>query len=153
MKSILNKIFPKTIDNSFNGNKIAVYVFYILTAVTLWRSQHHMFAFDGGAQSIASVPLDQFTTDGANAVISIFAFWGLSQILLGLVYLVVSIRYKALIPFFYLLMLAEYVGRILVEVYKPLPTLETAPGQIGNYIFIVVSIAMLLLSLKDKKNS
>ncbi len=112
-----------------------------------------MFAFDGGAQSIASIPLDQFTTDGANAVISIFAFWGLSQILLSLVYLVVAIRYKALIPFFYLLMLVEYIGRILVDIYKPLPTLETAPGQVGNYIFIGVSIVMLILSLKNKKNT
>ncbi len=153
MKSILNQIFPKTIDNTFTGNKIALYVFYVLTAVTLWRSKHHIFALDGGAQSIATIPLDQFSTDGANAVISIFAFWGLSQILLGFVYLLVALRYKALILFFYVLMFVEYSGRILIGIVKPLPTLETAPGQLGNYIFIIVSIVMLILSVRNKNET
>lgn len=47
---MLEQLFPKTIDNTYRGQKIALWFFYLITAVWLWRSQHHMFATDGGAQ-------------------------------------------------------------------------------------------------------
>jgi len=69
MKTIINNIFPKTLNNDYKGSKIALYVFFALTALTLWRSQQHLFTGDGGAQSIATIPLDTFTSSGAAAVV------------------------------------------------------------------------------------
>ena len=77
----MNIVFPHTIDNNYKGLKIALYIFYILTIVTLWRSQHHLFAADGGAMSIASIPLDTFTSDGEMAVIGVFSLWPLCRCL------------------------------------------------------------------------
>ena len=74
---MLNLLFPKVVDNRFRGQLIALYAFYPITALTLWRSQHHIFASDGGAQSIATITLDQFTEGGANAVVFVFALWGI----------------------------------------------------------------------------
>jgi hypothetical protein len=154
MTNIINTIFPRQYDNSFKGNKIALYVFYLLTLVTMWRSQHHLFAADGGAQSIATIPLDQLTTMGATAVVSTFSLWGLSQLLIGIIYFISAVRYKSLIPLLYVLMLFEYVIRLFyIGNFKPMPTLGTAPGAIGNYIFIGISILMIILSIpKSKKN-
>ena len=33
-------------------------VLWVITALTIWRSLKHMLGHDGGAQSIASIPLD-----------------------------------------------------------------------------------------------
>ncbi len=43
-----------------------------------------MFAPDGGAQSIATIPLDSYTANGADTVILIFSYWGLSQLIIGI---------------------------------------------------------------------
>ncbi len=112
-----------------------------------------MFKDDGGAQSIATIPLDSFGPGGAETVIGIFAFWGLSQLLLGLVYVVVLWRYPALIPFIYLLFLAEYLGRLLLGMANPIETTGTAPGGRANLIFPVLGALMFYLSLPRRERS
>jgi hypothetical protein len=117
--------------------------------VTIGRSLAHIFLPDGGAGSIATIPLDSFTTNGEATVIHIFALWGLSQLLFGLLYIVVLWRYQALIPLMYLLILVEYTGRLLLTFAKPIVTDGTAPGAIGNYVLIPLALLMLALSLKE----
>jgi hypothetical protein len=68
---------------------VAKWVFVLLTVMTIGRSLIHIFLPDGGASSIATIPLDDFTQDGSDAVIHIFAQWGLSQLLFGLMYVIV----------------------------------------------------------------
>ena len=113
MSHILGRLFPAKFDNTYHGNPIALWAFYALTAVTLWRSQHHVFAPDGGAQSIATIPLDTYTQGGAQSVITIFALWGLAQLAMALIMLVASIRYKSMIPLLWLFIFLEYAGRKL----------------------------------------
>lgn len=146
MKNFMNVVFPKQIDNQFKGYKIALYAFYVLTAVTLWRSQHHLLAVDGGAQSIASIPLDLFTSTGAQAVVGVFGLWGLSQLIIGIIYLLVSLRYRSMVPLMYVLMIVEYSFRAFYfPVAKPIPTTGTAPGAVINLPFILFSVVMLIL--------
>ena len=148
-------LFPKTVDNCFAGNKIALWLFYLVTIVTLWRSQHHLFAPDGGAQSIATIPLDTYSTGASSAIIGVFALWGLSQLLIGFIYAIVCVRYKSLIPFMYLLGIIEYATRaFVIGVQKPIETVSNAPGAVANIPFIIVFILMLFLALwKQDKNS
>jgi hypothetical protein len=80
-------------------------------------------------------------------VILIFALWGLSQLLLGFVYAVVLWRYPALIPFIYLLFIAEYVGRLLLGLSKSVASVETPPGAWANLIAPLLGAAMFYLSL------
>jgi len=147
MKHILGRLFPAQIDNAFAGNRLSLWVFYLVTAVTLWRSQHHIFSQDGGAQSIASIPLDQYSAGAAATIIAIFAQWGLMQILLGLLMLLAAIRYKSMVPLLWLIVLMEWVGRGLIGQFKPVETIGTAPGQIGNLVIPVVALVMLVLAL------
>jgi hypothetical protein len=113
------------------------------------RNLVHMFAPDGGAQSIATIPLDSFTPNVANTVILMFALGGLSQLLIGIIYVAVLWRYNALIPFMYLLMILEYGLRIVLGTLKPIETTSTAPGAIGDYVMVPLAIIMLILSLRE----
>jgi hypothetical protein len=139
------RVFPKQLDNSFRGNRIAVIVFALITVFTLARSCIHIFAPDGGASSIAGI---NTSVEGGSNVISMFAFWGLAQLLVGLVYLAVFFRYKSLIPFMYMLIIIEYSGRVLIGMVKPLIVSHTPPGAIGDYILIPLAIMMLMLCFK-----
>lgn len=135
-------------DNSFRGNRIAVIVFALITVFTLARSCIHIFAPDGGASSIAGI---NTSVEGGSNVISMFAFWGLAQLLMGLVYLAVFFRYKSLIPFMYMLIIIEYSGRVLIGMVKPLIVSHTPPGAIGDYILIPLAIVMLILCFKRSR--
>jgi hypothetical protein len=152
-KTILGSLFPRQITNEFPGSKIALWAFYLFTALTLWRSQHHLLADDGGAQSIASIPLDNYSDTAAATIIGVFALWGLSQLVIALVYLVAAIRYRSMIPMLYLLSLVEYLVRAFyIPAYKQIETAGTAPGAVGSLPLAIFSFVMLILSLWPRKS-
>ncbi len=144
---MFHKLFPSVIDNTFRGKRIALYAFYPIAAVTLIRSCIHLFALDGGAQTIATIPLDSFSAEVSSVVIGVFALWGLSQLLLGVLYLIASIWYKSLIPLFYLLLVVEYIGRFAIGHIKPILTTGTAPGAALNLPVVILVTILLLLSI------
>ena len=150
---MLERVFPRSIDNVFRGHRLALWAFYPITILTVGRSLVHIFREDGGAQSIATIPLDTFTAGGAEAVVSLFALWGLSQLLLALVFVVAAVRYRALIPLMYVLILLEYAGRIGVTSMKSLPTTGVPPGAYLNLVLIVASILGLGLSLRTSREA
>ncbi|WP_115462170.1 hypothetical protein [Winogradskyella aurantiaca] len=147
-------VLPKEINNNYQGRKIALYLFYLIAIMTVVRSLIHMFATDGGAQSIATIPLSSYSAEAADVVVHIFAEWGLTQLLFGILYIIVLWRYKSLIPLMYLFILTEYSGRLFLTFYKPIILEGNAPGGVGNYIMIPLALIMLVLSLrKTKKNA
>lgn len=145
---MLSRLLPQPATNEYGGPALVRWVFAFVTVVTLARSLVHILAPDGGAQSIATIPLDSFTANGAAATIHLFALWGLSQLLMGLVFVIVLWRYQSLIPLMYLFILLEYSVRLLLTFFKPVETSGTAPGAIGNYILIPLAAVMLWLSLR-----
>jgi hypothetical protein len=150
---MLHAIFP--IRAEIDGKKGAVntVAFSVVTAVTLLRSLAHILLPDGGAHSIATLIVLDGTPD-PNAVIHfVFALWGLSQLLMGAMYLAVAVRYRNLIPLMWVFILAEYSGRIAIgRLLKPLGDEYfggTAPGEVGNYVMVPLSIIMILYSIYE----
>lgn len=143
----MNKILPKTIDNNYQGSKLALFVFYLITVIALVRSLIHMLSPDSEAQSIATIPLDSYASTAAATVIYLFSVWGLSQLLMGFFYVLASLKYKALLP----LMYTEYTGRFIIGHLKPIAITGTAPEGTMNLPMALLSLAMLALSLYQPK--
>lgn len=54
----------------------------------------------------------------------------------------------------YLLMFFEYLMRaIYIGHFKPVITLDTAPGAIANYIFIVITPILFYFSISKSKQN
>jgi hypothetical protein len=149
---MIKQLFPEKIDNHYDGFSIAKWFFFIITIITLGRSLAHLFLPDGGAQSIATIPLNMFFVNASTVIIGMFAQWGLTQLMFGILYVIVIWRYQSLIPLMWFFLLFEYSGRLLLGVYKPFETSGTAPGAIGNIIIPLLSLIMLILSLNKKKD-
>ena len=147
----MSSLLANDLKNSYKGHKASKYLFYIITIVTILRSLVHVFAKDGGAKSIATIPLESYSVEAANTVVLIFALWGLSQLLMGIFYGLVALKYQVLIPLMYLLMTLEYIMRLIIGQLKPIETESTPPGALGNYIMIPILILLLCLSLYEKK--
>ena len=147
----MNKILPTVIDNTFRGRKIALWFFYLITLVTVVRSCIHIFKYDGGAQSIATIPLDTYTDAGAATVILIFSYWGLSQLMFGIIQAIVAFKYKSLIPLMYLMLVIEWGGRFVISLFKTIETTGQAPGGIGNKVLPFICLIMFFLSINESK--
>ena len=143
----VNALLPPVLDASERAHPGVVAAFGLLTLVTLARSFAHLLLPDGGAQSIATIPLETFGPAAADAVVFVFALWGLAQALMGAFYVVALVRYQALIPLCLLLMVFEYGARIAVGRSRPIETASTAPGEIGTYVMIPLALGLLVWSL------
>jgi hypothetical protein len=148
---MLEQLFPKQLNNDYQGSLFAKYIFALLTILTIGRSLFHMFATDGGAQSVASIPLNEYGHAASVTVILIFALWGLSQCLMGIIYLVTLWRYQRLIPLLYLLMFVEYGMRIILFHIKPIVTLHVAPGTIVDKIMFPLTLLLFFMSIRKRK--
>lgn len=59
VNKILANILPKTVDNNYQGNTVALWFFVFLAIVSTVRSLIHFLAPDGGAGSIAGLDLSK----------------------------------------------------------------------------------------------
>jgi hypothetical protein len=118
--------------------------YWALMAVALLctvRSLIHMLATDGGAHSIAGIAVSGVA--GSNLV-AIFGQWGASQLLLAVIYWVVLVRYRTLVPLMWLVVWSEQVLRFVEgHALKPLTTTEAPPGLYFTYGMLIVSSAIL----------
>ena len=144
-------LLPTVADNNYQGHKIAKWLLMIYVFKSFFAGCVHMFAPDGGAQSIGSVTLDQFTLNGADSVITMFGLWGMEQFIIGLIGFIIIRRYQSLIPLMCSVYVLEYIMRGISDFYTPgLSTAHNPPGAVADYILIPLAIIMFLLSLKNK---
>ena len=144
-------LFPKKLHLQSLYVRLSFALITVFTLVGVVRSLLHIFLPDGGAQLIATIPLDSFSEEAKAVVIGMFALWGLSQLLSSLVYVYILIKRKEWLPFAWLLLLIEYASRWLIGQFKPFETVQTAPGAIGNYVFMLLSVVMLVWYIVDYK--
>ena len=86
----LSSLFP-LIEKDYEGPKASFYFFILIATVSTVRSLIHIFAPDGGANSIAGIAVN--VECGAN-LIAMFAQWGASQLILAMFYWLAILRYR-----------------------------------------------------------
>ena len=148
---MLRRLFPAVIDNRFRGRRLALWLFVPLALMKLALGTAHMFRADGGAQSVSRMPLDTYPEGAAQNIIGLMARMGLEQVLLGALFLVVLLRYRALIPLMYLVMVLHYLAARGVGLMKPL-AVAGATGTGTMYLVIAALSAVgLVLSLSGRR--
>jgi hypothetical protein len=144
-------LFPHQLNVKSMYVRISFWLIFIFTLVGITRSVLHIFLPDGGAQLIATIPLDSYSQEAQAVIVGMFAFWGLSQLLSSLVYIYILMKRKEWLPFAWFWLLVEYASRWMIGQFKPFETVQTAPGAIGNYVFVVLSLGMLIWYMVDYK--
>ncbi len=147
---MLNPILPRQVDNDYRGHKAALWVLALLLLMKVSMSVNSIFNGRLVAISADGIPLDTFTAAGAQTVVSLFAILGLSQLTLCLVGILVLVRYRALMPLLFSLLLLEFVGRRLIFHYLPVPRTGTPPGFTINLILLALMVVGLVLSLWNR---
>jgi hypothetical protein len=76
---MLSQLLPRHVDNTYHGYKLALWFFGLVVFMKVSMSLHAIFNGHFVASSADGIPLDTFTPAGSQAVVSLFAAWGLSQ--------------------------------------------------------------------------
>ncbi|MBC7791276.1 MAG: hypothetical protein H7Z74_15120 [Anaerolineae bacterium] len=147
---MLNRILPAHIDNRYRGHPVGLWLFVPIALIKVSQSLTHLLKHDGGAQSISTIPLDTYPASAAQNVIGLFARLGLEQLLLASIFLLVLLRYRALIPLMYLLIVTHFVGGKIVAQFKPLVLAGTSGVSTPFLIVAILSVVGLVLSLIGK---
>ena len=94
-------------------------------------------------------PLDKWHPQAAGTIIFIFACWGISQLLVALIQLLILIKYNSLIPLACLMIVMDYVPRFMVKLFmgKKVHTEKVPPDSTYSKIFVPLGFLMFWCSL------
>ncbi len=157
---MLNRLFPRQIDNSYQGHPAAIWLFvpvllmktamgFNVAGLNPWISSRFII------QAADGVPIDAYPAEAASMAVFLFAAWGLALLVLALLGVVVLIRYRAMLPLMFLALAIEQLGRkVLASVH-----LAASAGEDGasiaaliNWGFTAALVLGLALSLMRSRS-
>ena len=144
---LLSRILPERIDNRYRGHPLALWLFVPITLQKVAMSLTHLLKADGGAQSISTIPLDTYSASAAQNIVALFARIGVEQLVLGALLVLVLLRYRAMIPLLYILIVGEYLATRVVSQAKPLVLAGTSGAGTPLLVIAILSALGLVLSL------
>jgi hypothetical protein len=112
------------------------------------RSCIHLFAPDGGAQSIAGIDT---SVEGGDNIIAIFHQWGAIQLILALLLLALFFRYPGLTPLILLTLALDPVLRFIAGQMMNVTATGTPPGEALNGVAFYLLLILFIASLLNKK--
>jgi len=144
MKFDIKELLPKN-PTKFEGFRAIRIVTAIYLLVMVVRSCIHLFAADGGAQSIAGIDT---SVEGGNNIIAIFHQWGAIQLILAVLLFVLFFRYPGFTPLILLTLALDPVMRFIAGQMMSLTSTGTPPGEALNgasfYLLALLFIASLI---------
>lgn len=146
----MKRILPAQFDNRFQGHVSALWIFALITTMTLAQRAVHLFTSDGGAQAIAHIPLDTYCGGAAQNLVAFYARLGLGQCLMGVLCLVALHRYRAMIPLLYVVLVLGDVAQWGVAQLKPAVTVGVAGASAPAVVLTTLGIVGLVLSLQGQ---
>jgi hypothetical protein len=148
--SIMNRLFPPQIDNRYRGHTLALWLLYPITFLNVAIDMVSIFKDDGGAQSADGIPLDTYPPAAAQAVVGVAAYLGLADLLFALFAILALLRYRAMIPLIYLLMVIDYLAHKGIGLMKPIVRAGDTHGGLVTLALFAVSVLGLILSVAGK---
>ena len=145
---MLADILPPRLDNAYRGHRVALWFFTAVLVTRTGVALRTIFDSRTVAQWADGIPLDSFGSAGSATVLSLFALWGISQLATSAVGVVALIRYRAMIPFMFVLLLVEHASRRLFLLVKPIPKATTPIELYMNLVVLAIMVVGLILSLR-----
>lgn len=154
--SLLEKILPRRIDNTYRGHPIALYAFWVLMIPFTFRAFVHFLKDDSGVHAIASIKVFPGDPDPNTVIYMFSSLWGGQQLIMLGVYLLVLLRYRSLVPLLYVILVVESLFRLATGMLHPLTDAHfehAPPGAYATLPILVIAIAMGLLSLRTQREA
>ena len=146
-----SRLFPRQADNTYHGQKLALWILGIVVLLNAVIGVNTTFNTRSVAIEADGFPLDSFPAAASQTVIGVFAQVGFSRIVICLVCLVIFLRYRALVPLAFAMLLVFQIGGQLVHFLHPLPRAGTPIGPAIVLGILAATAIGFALSLWDRR--
>ena len=141
---MFERLFPRVVDDRFEGHRAALWILWLLAALMLIVGTRSILFTEAVAVGADGIPIHSFGPVGARTTLMLFALDSVGTLTMGLLSVAVLTRWKALVPFLYLLLLCgQIVRRIIIQAYA----IPRADGSIGGIWLILFVLGLLSLGL------
>ena len=148
---MLDRLLPQPIGNSFHGPRFALWLLGFLVLSKGFMGLNCIFNGRFVATTADGIPLDAYDPAGAGAVVSFFALWGLSQVMLSLLGTLTLVRYRSAVPAMFALFAFEHLGRKAILWMLPIEKVGSPSGTYVNLGLLAVILVGLGMSLGRRK--
>jgi hypothetical protein len=146
-ETIVNRFFPRPIDNRYSGSKIALWLFGLIVLVHIVQSVMIIVNGHSIAQSADGIPLETYPAAAAQTILAILAVSSLRRLIISLICAVVLFRYRSAVPLMFVVLGFNYLGGQVIFQFIPIVRVGTPPGVVVNLIMFGLTIVGLALSL------
>ena len=158
---MLNRIFPKQLDNTYRGHWLGLVLFLLVIALRATQGINSMVITRSVITGADAIPLDTFSQPAANTLVAVFALLGVSSVMVSMIGLVALVRYRAMIPFLFLVLLLGQIGARVLLLINPIErsadlSVNYAGQPIGfwfNLGMLAVTVIGFLLSILNRSKS
>ena len=153
MSRIINNLFPIPACNDYRGGRIPLYGYYFMLVVTLVRASVHFLMPEASVNSLASIIVIEGGNPDPNHLFYLFrADSGLLQMLWVIIYAVVLLRYRNLIPLMFAFLVVECLFSFIVSALHPLDPIyyeRTPPEILAVVPTLAFSLIMTWLAVRN----
>jgi hypothetical protein len=148
---MLDKLLPRTIDNTYRGYKAALWFLGLITAVRVLQSMMIIFNGSSTIKGADGIPLDSYEPEAALTIMALFAQNSLWRLLFCLLSIIVLVWYRSAVSLMFTLLLLHYLAARLLSQFVPLVREGTLPpGSVVNLTLFALMFIGLVLSLRNR---
>ena len=140
-------ILPRTLDHAFRGHVAAIGLLVPVVLVKSAIAFGTIFNGRAAAGKADGLPLEQFGAAGTQAVLALFAIWGVAQLAIQAFGVLALVRYRAMIPLVYVVLLLEHLVRRWTLSVRPIASAGAHPGGYINLALVVFMLVGLAFAL------
>jgi hypothetical protein len=149
MKLDIKKVLPKD-TSTYNGHKFIRIITAAYLLIVVIRSCVHLFAADGGANSIAGIDV---SVGGGDNIIAIFHQWGAIQLILAGLLVLLFFRYPGLTPLVVLTLATDPIMRSIAGQMMPVTSQSTPPGEALNWPAFFTLAVLFVASIVESSST
>ena len=143
-----NQLLPDN-PKDYRGFGVVRPITLAFLLIVVVRSAIHLFAPDGGAESIAGIDL---SVSGGNNIIALFHQWGAIQLLLVGLLLILFFAYKGFTPLIILFLALDAPMRAVAGMMMAIESTHTPPGKAATLPAGIALAILFIFSLLQKKS-
>jgi hypothetical protein len=151
--AMFGRLFPRQLDNAYRGHWLALVILALLLVLRLVQTGLGLVDPVLVIRGPDGILFDTFNGPGQAAFASLFRLVCLFNLVVCLLGVLAMVRYRAMVPLIYLVLIVSFGGRKILGLLDPIPRAPDAPGVWMVFAMIAAALLGFLLSLLDRRNT
>jgi len=148
---MFGRLFPREFDNAYRGHWLALVILGLLLFLRLAQTGIGLVDPVLVIRGPDGILFDTFNAPAQAAFTYVFRLLCFLNILVCLIGVLAFVRYRAMVPLIYLVLLVLLAGQKVIGLLYPIPRAPGAPGGMIVLAMLAVTLLGCLLSVLDTR--